>query len=101
MIGRLSSSRSFKMFEEQALLAINNGRKKLSAKLIINYIRWNKFVKSNDKNFKINDAFQSYYARAFVTKYPNHVDKFNFRKLRNENNGPYMEVDVFGQLKFY
>lgn len=90
----------FKAFEEQSLRAINKGRKKISSKLIINWIRWNEFLKTSDKNFKINDAYQSYYARYFVELYPQYIDVFEFRKLRNEENNPYMKVDLNGQISF-
>ena len=90
----------FEAFEEQALTAINKGRKKLSSKLIINWIRWNEFLRSSDQNFKINDAYQSYYARYFVEKHPQHIDVFEFRKLRNEEDGGYMNVDELGQISF-
>ena len=90
----------FTAFEEQALRAIEKGRKKISSKLIINWIRWNEFLKSSDKNFKINDAYQSYYARHFVEKYPQHREVFEFRKLRNEEGGQYMNVDSVGQISF-
>lgn len=91
----------YKQFEVQALRAINKGREKISAKLIINYIRWNEFLKTTDLNFKINDAYQSYYARYFVKMNPNHKDVFNFRKLRNEEGGPFMSVDEKGQVSFF
>lgn len=83
----------FSAFEKQALEAIKKGRKKLSSKLIINWIRWNEFLKSSDKNFSINDAYQSYYSRLFVSKYPQYKSVFNFRKLRNEELGPYIIKD--------
>ena len=89
----------FIAFEEQALRAIAKGRKKISAKLIINWIRWHEFLESSDKNFKINDAYQSYYARFFIEKHPEHIDIFEFRKLRNEEAGPYM-VENEGELAF-
>lgn len=87
-------------FEEQALQAINRGRAKISAKLIINWIRWNEFLKTSDQNFRINDAYQAYYAREFIRRNPDHADVFNLRKLRNESQGPFMEVDEEGQLRF-
>lgn len=87
-------------FEEQVLRAIAKERKKVSAKLIINWIRWNEFLQSSDANFKINDAFQSYYARHFVERHPEHADIFDFRKLRNEEEGPYMKVGENGQISF-
>lgn len=87
-------------FEAQALRAIGKGRKKISAKLIINWIRWNEFLRSSDMNFRINDAYQSYYSRLFVEKHPEHKDVFEFRKLRNEEGGPYMKVEQDGQISF-
>ena len=90
----------FKAFEEQVFKAINRGRNKVSSKLIINWIRWNEYLKTSDENFKINDAYQSYYARFFVEKHPQYYDLFEFRKLRNEENGCYMKVDEKGQLYF-
>lgn len=87
--------------EDQAIRAINKGRKKISAKLIINWIRWHEFLESSDLNFRINDAYQAYYARLFCEKHPEHVDKFEFRKLRNEEPGQYMTVESDGQLAFY
>jgi len=90
----------YKEFEKQALRAINAGKTKISAKMIINYIRWNVFIESTDTNFKINDAFQAYYSRLFASLHPEHKDKLEFRKLRNEQDGPYMNVDEHGQLSF-
>jgi len=90
----------FEAFEQQALKAINKGREKISAKLIINWIRWNEFLRTSDQNFKINDAYQSYYARFFVEKYPEHQNRFEFRKLRNEEAGNYMNVELDGSLSF-
>ncbi len=90
----------YKAFEEQALNAINRGRNKISAKLIINWIRWNEFLRTSDQNFRINDAYQAYYARYFVEKHPEHAEVFEFRKLRNEESGAYMNVDEKGQILF-
>jgi hypothetical protein len=40
------------------------------------------------------------YSRLFVARHPEYQDKFDFRKLRNEVNGPYMKVEEDGQLTF-
>ena len=74
----------YKEFEKQALLAIAKGKTKISAKLIINWIRWNEYLSTTDINFKINDAYQSYYARLFIEIHPKYANVFDFRKLRNE-----------------
>lgn len=72
-------------FEAQALKAIEKGRKKLSAKLIVNWIRWNIYMETEDENstFRINDAYHAHFARKFVLNHPEHKSKFNFRKLRS------------------
>lgn len=86
-------------FEIEALKAIKTGRTKLSAKLLINYIRWNNYATTTDKSFKINDAYQSYFAREFIRLHPEYDGFFNLRKLRNEEPGPFM-VDKNGQTSF-
>tara|TARA_R110001592_G_scaffold337508_1_gene624218 strand:+ start:10745 stop:11095 length:351 start_codon:yes stop_codon:yes gene_type:complete len=90
----------YKSFEEQVLKAIEKGRTKLSAKLIINWIRWNDILRTSDQNFKINDAYQSYYARHFIKLNPQHSEIFNLRKLRNEEVGSYMSKDKIGTITF-
>ena len=96
-----SNPHVFCEFEKQALMAINKGREKISAKLIINWIRWNECLRTSDQNFRINDAYQSYYARLFIKKYPEYESRFEFRKLRNEEEAPYMKVAEDGQISFY
>ncbi len=91
----------FEAFEKQVFKAVGRGKNKISSKLIINWIRWNEFLDSSDKNFRINDAYQSYYSRLFVEKHPEFTDVFNFRKLRNEEDGAYMTVSDDGQISFY
>lgn len=90
----------FKEFEKQAFRAINAGRKKISSKAIINYIRWNHFIETTDTMFRVNDAFTALYARLFISLHPEHEDKFELRKLRTEEPGPYLHTDVYGQISF-
>ncbi len=80
-------------FKELAFEAINARKKKISSKMIINVIRWEVFLQTEDKtlvdigdglvSFKINDAYTRRYARLFANDYPEHEDKFNFRELRS------------------
>ena len=87
-------------FSMEAIKAIKMGKKKMSAKLIIEHIRWNTFLTSNDDHFKINNNYVSYYARLFVKKNPMFSDVFNFRKLNNEASHPVIQVNSDGQLSF-
>jgi hypothetical protein len=90
----------FEAFADQVFQALKQGKKKVSAKMILNVIRWNQYLKTNDLSFKINDAYQAYYSRLFVQKYPQYSDVFDFRKLRNEEQEPYMRIEDNGQLAF-
>lgn len=92
----------YKAFEKQALIAINKGRTKLSAKMIINWIRWNEFLRTSDLNFCINDAFTPLYSRLFIDRHKEYDGIFEMRKLRNEHKGSQvMRVDEKGQIEFF
>jgi hypothetical protein len=82
-----------------AFRAIKRGAKRISAKLIINVIRWEVFIQprpkeraeialgpdmfgDNGRTFKINDAYASRYARKFIREFPEHEPLFEMRELR-------------------
>jgi len=92
--------RVYQAFRAQALKALRAGSTKISSKAIVNWMRWEMFLQTNDKDFKINDAFTAHYARKFIREFPEHIDKFEVRKLRTEEDGPYMFVDENNQLSF-
>ncbi len=84
----------YKLFEKETKHAIiDKNKKKLSAKMIINAIRWNIFLETvddvefTDKDgnktvFRINDAYTSRYARLFIQKNPEYENIFNLKELR-------------------
>lgn len=82
----------FTLFKQQAQRAIDAGVKRISAKAIINWIRWECSIKTRsyeifniegeERRFKINDAFHSRYSRLFVNTFPEHINLFEFRELR-------------------
>ena len=72
------------LFEIQVLRAIAKGRSKVGAKNIMEWIRWELYIKTTkDQSFKLNNNFTSYYARMFIRKHPQHADKFEIRRLRS------------------
>jgi hypothetical protein len=83
----------YEMFKKYALEAIKKGKKKISFKLIMNVIRWEVFMvtdeptlfnnKGQQTKFKINDAYGSRYARLFVADYPQYKGKIELRSLRS------------------
>lgn len=71
-------------FQEQCLRAISMGRKKISAKQLLGYIRWYVSLQVDTQDgFKINDAYTSRYARLFAKTNPQYQDVFNYRELRS------------------
>lgn len=83
----------FEIFSDQVFRALNKGKKKISSKAIINWIRWEKFIETHDEvkieifgepqQFKINDAYSSRYARLFIDKHPDLTDVFELREIRS------------------
>ena len=71
-------------FESAALRAIQRGKRKLSAKLICEVIRWEHWIDTKDATpFKLNNNYPSYYARLFMHYHPEYDGFFETRKLRS------------------
>ena len=48
----------YKLFKQFTFQAINRGHKKLSSEIIINRIRWETSILSNDKDYKIGQMLE-------------------------------------------
>ena len=81
-------------YKKYIFKAIKKKKKKLSSKLVINVIRWDKFMETEEKNlftdkdgvkkkFRISDAYTSRYARLFAKDYPELSTIFNYSELRS------------------
>lgn len=66
----------YKLFKEFTFQAINRGHKKLSSEMIINRIRWETSVMSNDKDYKINNNYKPFYSRMFMNEHSQYQDFF-------------------------
>ena len=75
----------YSIFQAKAFAAIKMGKTKMSSKLILNVIRWEVFIQTNDanSNYRINDAYTAHYARMFAENNPAYADVFNYRNLRS------------------
>jgi hypothetical protein len=80
----------YQQIRRQATVAISRGRSRISIKAIVNWIRWNVFIETDDANsqYRINDAYISLYARKFVVEHPEHEDKIELRRLRASTQQP-------------
>ena len=66
-------------FQYFALAAINNGIKRFSAYAIMQRIRWELEVDTHGSSYKINNNHIAFYARLFMSEYPQHKDFFETR----------------------
>ncbi len=73
----------YEAFKKYAFAAINGGRKKYSAKSILERVRWHlNFEIVGDETYKNNNNYTSRYARLFIQDYPEHKDFFEFREIK-------------------
>lgn len=83
----------YRWFIHYAFKAINAGKTRISFKLIMNVIRWEVFIGTMEINeiplaggetrkFKINNNYESRYARLFALDFPEHRNKIEFRTLK-------------------
>lgn len=71
-------------FQKFAFEAIAKNKKKISHWLIINRIRWEYYVVTTGKDFKINNNHIAFYARLWQQTYPAHNELFNIKKMIGE-----------------
>lgn len=105
LIAKRSIQEAFETFNEKnpdvynhfirlALAAVRKGKRRISANMIINVIRWDIFMKTTDDtlftkagteiSFKINDHYSSRYARLFIRDYPQFADRIDMREIRSK-----------------
>lgn len=77
-------------FERFSFEAIHHGHKKISHWLIINRIRWEVFIVTTGKDFKISNDFIAFYARLWKKMHPQHKDLFNTKRMLGE---PYQQEE--------
>ena len=63
--------------------AYDAGKKKIGIKMLIEVVRWERFIQTTDTDFKINNNYAPYYARAIMKTYPEFDGIFDVRELRS------------------
>jgi len=74
----------WKYFEKYSFEAVHHGRKKISHWLIINRIRWEVYIVTTGKDFKISNDLIAFYARFWRKTYPQHKHLFNIKRMSGE-----------------
>jgi hypothetical protein len=69
-------------FERLALQAITSRRRRLSAKALIEVMRWNSQIEQANSLFKIDNNLAPQLARWFARRYPQHAALFEMRQVK-------------------
>lgn len=76
--------RVYTIFKQLVYNAMRLGKTKLSAKMVIEVVRWNyEMEMKGDEKFKINNNFTSRYARLFIKDHPQYDKMFDLRALKS------------------
>lgn len=60
-----------------------SGRQKVGIKMLFEVIRWNRFLKTSDPIYKMNNNYHSRYARLIMENEPDLASIFDTRELRS------------------
>ena len=76
----------FRLFVMYTFQMIDSGKKNYSVSSIWERIRWHKDAGSDgETQFKINNNYRAFYARAFMERYPLHKGFFHTRKQKSKD----------------
>jgi len=70
--------------EDMADELISRGRNRVGIKMLMEVLRWNYQMKTDDPNsdFKLNNNYAPWYARLLIERHPNWADVFELRMMR-------------------
>ena len=73
------------ILEDMADELISRGRNRVGIKMLMEVLRWNYQMKTDDPNsdFKINNNYAPYYARLLIERNPKWADVFELRTIRS------------------
>ena len=63
--------------------ALRRGRKKIGIKMLWEVVRWNRFLRTNDEKYKLNNNLHSRYARLIMQKEQGLAGIFDTRELKS------------------
>ena len=63
--------------------AIARGRKKIGIKMLWEVVRWNRFLRTTDEKYKLNNNYHSRFARLIMEKEPGLQGIFEIRELKS------------------
>ncbi len=70
----------YALFQKEVFRAIKAGRTRISARTVMEFIRWGIYVETTDEaGYKINNNHIPFYARMFINDHPEHEKLFDLR----------------------
>lgn len=70
----------YALFQKEVFRAIKAGRTRISARTVMEFIRWSIYVETTDEaGYKINNNHIPFYARMFMKDHPEHRSLFELR----------------------
>jgi len=83
----LDNKHVYEEFEKLALQLIEKGAKRLSSKMIIEYLRASHYIKTlSTDGYKINNDYTASYARYFEYMHPEYKNYFETRSVKSEKS---------------
>ena len=71
-------------FERFSKEALKSGKKRISHWLVINRIRWEVYIVTTGKDFKISNGMIAFYARLWRETYPEHKNLYRIKRMLGE-----------------
>lgn len=74
-----------KVYEELLALAKqahDRGRSKIGINMLVEVVRWNRYIQTRGDVFKINNNFAPYYVRLIIENHPELEHLFELRRIR-------------------
>jgi hypothetical protein len=74
----------YKVLESMTAEMVNRGRRKIGMKMLIEVLRWNYYMETDDPNseFKVNNNYVPYYARLILECHPEWDGIFELRTMK-------------------
>ena len=59
------------------------GRKRIGIKMLFEVLRWNRFLKTSQEEFKLNNNYHSRYVRIILQQHPEFKGMFELRRIKS------------------
>jgi hypothetical protein len=88
------------LFQKFTWDGVGKGRKKFSAWLVVNRIRWETSIETTGEDFKIPNEFIALYARLWLKKHPDYP-VFNTKKMNGETESRYRKAHQIDMVEYW